>query len=68
MTIKTIPAPVVTDPKNPPPCPVPPCTGNWLRGADGSLTPADEATARTAGLWEEPAAPAAPQAPTEAPE
>lgn len=33
--------------------PVPPCSGNWRRSADGTLTPADEATARTAGLWDE---------------
>lgn len=32
----------------------PPCGGSWSRDADGGLTPADEATARAAGLWEEP--------------
>lgn len=28
----------------------PPTGGSWIRHADGSLTPADEATARGAGL------------------
>jgi hypothetical protein len=28
----------------------PPAGGSWLRDADGGLTPADEATARGAGL------------------
>lgn len=57
MTIKSIPAPA--DPEAP--TPVPPCSGNWLRAEDGTLTPADEATARAAGLWEEPAAPETPE-------
>jgi hypothetical protein len=29
---------------------LPPCGGSWQREADGGLTPADEATARAAGL------------------
>lgn len=33
----------------------PPAGGSWIRDADGGLTPADEATARSAGLWVEPA-------------
>jgi len=33
----------------------PPAGGSWTRDADGGLTPADEATARSAGLWVEPA-------------
>lgn len=37
--------------------PVPPCTGNWVGNADGSLTPADEATARAAGLLDDDDAP-----------
>ncbi len=43
----------------------PPCGGSWARDADGGLTPADEATARAAGLWDdlEPAT----QAPAPAP-
>ena len=32
----------------------PPAGGSWTRDADGGLTPADEATARGAGLWAEP--------------
>lgn len=32
------------------PCPNPPATGQWLRLPDGSLVPADEATAAAAGL------------------
>lgn len=32
----------------------PPTGGSWIRDADGGLTPADEATARGAGLWDEP--------------
>ena len=28
----------------------PPCGGRWLRDADGGLWPADESTARAAGL------------------
>ena len=36
---------------------VPPTSGNWLRAEDGTLTPADEATARTAGLWDDEPAP-----------
>jgi len=41
----------------------PPAGGSWIRHADGSLTPADKATARGAGLaWpvetDHPAAPA----------
>jgi hypothetical protein len=47
-----------TDPDSPP---LPPTSGRWMRGEDGSLTPRDEATARTAGLFEEdPAPPAQP--------
>lgn len=39
----------------------PPTSGNWLRDADGGLTPADADTAALAGLaW--PAAPALPNA------
>ncbi len=60
MSIKSIPAPA--DPQAP--WPEPPCTGNWRRLPDGSLQPADEATARAAGLFEEPA-PAATGADTE---
>ncbi len=37
------------------PEPNPPATGNWIRAADGSLLPADDATASAAGLL--PAAP-----------
>lgn len=32
------------------PEPNPPTTGNWIRAADGSLLPADDATASAAGL------------------
>ena len=32
------------------PEPQPPTSGNWLQEVDGGLVPADEATARTAGL------------------
>lgn len=40
------------------PWPDPPASGNWVRLPDGALAPADEATARGAGLWQdEPAAP-----------
>ncbi len=55
MTFRTIPGPADADapPVNPP------CSGNWQRLEDGSLRPADEATARSAGLFDEPA----PQAP-----
>lgn len=58
MPILSIPAPQPPAPGQPAPALVPPTSGNWLRGADDSLTPADEATARTAGLWAEPEAPA----------
>lgn len=35
------------------PEPRPPCGGEWLRDADGGLTPADAATAAAAGLaWQ----------------
>lgn len=59
MTIKSIPAPADTDA----PWPEPPTTGNWLRLPDGGLQPADEATARAAGLFDEP--PAAAPAPAQ---
>jgi hypothetical protein len=37
----------------------PPCGGTWLRDAEGGLTPADEATARAAGLqWGDATEPA----------
>ena len=29
---------------------LPPCGGHWLRDVDGGLSPADEGTARAAGL------------------
>lgn len=60
MPFSTIPAP--TDPKQP--LPDPPTSGNWLRLPDGGLQPADEATARGAGLFidEPPAEPAQPEA------
>ena len=32
------------------PEPNPPATGNWIRARDGSLLPADDATAAAAGL------------------
>lgn len=32
------------------PHPQPPTSGNWVQDEEGGLTPADEATARTAGL------------------
>ncbi len=32
------------------PEPKPPTSGNWIRAADGSLLPADAATAESAGL------------------
>lgn len=51
MTILSIPA------DNPETPPNPPSSGNWIRNPDGSLTPADEATARTAGLWEDDSQP-----------
>lgn len=47
MTILSIPAPSPDD------LPDPPTSGNWQRNPDGSLVPADEATARTAGLWQD---------------
>lgn len=47
MTIQSIPAP------NPDELPNPTSTGNWVRNPDGSLSPQDEATARTAGLWQD---------------
>lgn len=52
----------VTDPER---WPDPPTSGSWQRLENGSLVPADEATARSAGLWEDP--PADPQ-PETAPE
>lgn len=42
----------------------PPCGGHWQRDLDGGLTPADESTARAAGLWTDPE-PEAPQPDTE---
>ena len=48
MPIRSIPAPAEGEA-------VPPTSGNWLRAEDGTLTPADEATARTAGLWDDEA-------------
>jgi len=59
MPIRAIPAPA--DPGAPPLSP--PCSGNWLRQADGSLLPADESTARAAGLFDEPAAAPSPSLP-----
>lgn len=53
MPIRAIPAPA--DPDAPPINP--PCSGSWRRLADGSLLPADEDTARAAGLFDEPAEP-----------
>lgn len=49
MPIRAIPAPLEPDA----PLPQPPCSGNWRRLPDGSLTPDDEATARGAGLFDE---------------
>lgn len=43
--------------------PLPPCGGSWIRDAAGGLTPADEATARSAGLWDEPEPASEPAAP-----
>lgn len=47
MTIQSIPCEDVDNPPNPT------TSGNWQRETDGRLTPADEATARTAGLWQD---------------
>lgn len=33
------------------PYPNPPTSGNWIQEPDGGLIPADEPTARTAGLF-----------------
>lgn len=38
------------EPTDQQPEPVPPTSGNWVREADGGLRPADDETARTAGL------------------
>ncbi len=56
MDFLTIPGPTEPDA----PWPNPPTTGNWLRLDDGGLVPQDEATARTAGLYVEPAPTPAP--------
>jgi hypothetical protein len=49
MPFRSIPAPA--DPNAP--YLVPPCSGNWRRLPDGALIPDDEATARSAGLFDE---------------
>lgn len=46
MTYLSIPA----HPDHPAQETVPPCGGSWVRNPDGSLTPADDATAQAAGL------------------
>lgn len=42
--------PARIEPTEASPEPAPPTGGNWLRHADGGLAPADESTARAAGL------------------
>lgn len=59
MPIRNIPAP--KDPSAP--WPEPPTSGNWRRLPDGGLAPDDEATARAAGLFEEPTPAPAPANP-----
>lgn len=56
MSFRTIPGPAESSA----PWPDPPTSGNWVRLPDGGLQPQDEATAKAAGLFEEPAAPPAP--------
>lgn len=43
-------APVRIEPTKSAPEPMPPTGGHWVRHADGGLAPADESTARAAGL------------------